>query len=71
MTSSSPRLRTIWGQNFTAAGSGVPLSVADSTSAQQSTNVDAPAVLAKRTVLTARKAGPSTRAYCPMRVRTS
>ena len=40
-----------------AAGSGSPLSVADSTSAQQSTNVDAPAVAVKRTVLTARKAG--------------
>ncbi|KRE92550.1 hypothetical protein ASG76_16400 [Nocardioides sp. Soil774] len=44
-----------------AGGRASPLRVADSTSAQQSTNVDAPAVAVKRTVLTARKAGPSTR----------
>ncbi len=44
-----------------AAGNGLPLRVADSTSAQQSTNVDAPSVAVNRTVLTARNAGPSSR----------
>jgi hypothetical protein len=45
-----------------AVGMSAPLSVADSTSAMQSTNVDAPGLLHEKAMVdTARKASPSTR----------